>query len=235
MPWKSCEARQHGEQMVIDILTIFPAMFKSPFEEGIVSRAAKESLLKIRVHNLRRFTQDKHGTVDDYVYGGGPGMLMKPEPFFEAVDWIRLNYEDSRESSVILLTPQGKVFNQEKALDFSRRKGLVFLCGRYEGIDERVAVHLADEQVSIGKYVLGGGELAAMVLIECIVRLLPGALGNQESLAKETFNDGLLKFPQYTRPAIYRGWEVPSILLSGYHARIAQWRKEQALRRTGQK
>lgn len=216
----------------IDVLTIFPAMFNSPFAEGMVSRAGEKGLLEIRVHNLRSFTNDKHATVDDYPFGGGPGMLMKPEAFFEGVDFIRKTYPHAGESCIVLLTPQGKTFKHEIALDFSRKKGLIFLCGRYEGVDERVAERLADEQVSIGDYVLSGGELAAMVIIESVARLLPGAVGSSESLVGESFSEGLLKYPQYTRPAVYRGLEVPPILLSGDHAKITGWRKEQARLRT---
>ena len=216
----------------IDILTIFPDLFNSPFAEGMVSRAKDKGLVEIRVHNLRSFTTDKHATVDDYTFGGGPGMLMKPEPFFEGVDCVRKTYPDTTESRIVLLTPQGRTFKHEVALEFSGNKGLIFLCGRYEGVDERVAERLANEQVSIGDYILSGGELAAMVIIECIVRLLPGALGSSESLAGESFSEGLLKYPQYTRPAVYRGMEVPSILLSGDHAKIAEWREKQARIRT---
>ncbi len=216
----------------IDILTIFPAMFDSPFAEGMVSRAKEKGLVDIRVHNLRDFTSDKHSTVDDYPFGGGPGMLMKPAPFFEGVDFIRKTHPDAAASRVVLLTPQGRCFRHETALDFSKRPGLVFLCGRYEGVDERVAENLADEQVSIGDYVLSGGELPAMVIIECVVRLLPGVLGSSESLVGESFSEGILKYPQYTRPAVYRGLEAPPILLSGDHAKIARWREEQARLRT---
>lgn len=216
----------------IDILTIFPDMFSCPFAEGMIARAREKGLVEVRVHNLRSFTTDKHATVDDYPFGGGPGMLMKPEPFFEGVDCIRNSHPDTRESRIVLLTPQGKTFTHEMALQYSRMKGLIVLCGRYEGVDERVAEHLADEQISIGDYILSGGELAAMVIIECIVRLLPGSLGSAESLNGETFSEGLLKYPQYTRPAVYRGLETPSILLSGDHAKIARWREEQAELRT---
>ena len=216
----------------IDILTIFPDLFNSPFAEAIVSRAKDKGLVEIRVHNLRNFTTDKHATVDDYTFGGGPGMLMKPEPFFKGVDYIRKTYPDTVESRIVLLTPQGRNFKHEVALEFSGNKGLIFLCGRYEGVDERVAEHLANEQVSIGDYILSGGELAAMVIIECVVRLLPGALGSSESLTGESFSEGLLKYPQYTRPAVYRGMEAPSILLSGDHAKIAEWREKQARLRT---
>lgn len=198
----------------------------------MVSRASEKGLLEIRVHNLRNFTSDKHASVDDYPFGGGPGMLMKPEPFFEGVDFIRKNYMDTVGSRIVLLTPQGRTFKHEIALDFSKRKGLILLCGRYEGVDERVAENLADEQISVGDYILSGGELAAMVIIESVSRLLPGAVGSSESLVGESFSEGLLKFPQYTRPAVYRGLEVPSILLSGDHAKIAAWRKEQARLRT---
>lgn len=219
----------------VDVLTIFPAMFDSPFAEGIVSRAKDKGLVEIRVHNLRDFTSDKHAMVDDYPFGGGPGMLMKPAPFFEGVDFIRKTYPGAIESRIVLLTPQGKTFQHEVALEFYRSKGLILLCGRYEGVDDRVADYLADEQVGIGDYILSGGELAAMVIIECVVRLLPGALGSSESLVGESFSEGLLKYPQYTRPALYRGMEVPSILLSGDHAKIAEWRREQSRLRTSQR
>lgn len=216
----------------IDILSIFPSMFASPFAEGMVSRAIEKGLVDIRVHNLRNFTTDKHATVDDYPFGGGPGMLMKAEPFFEGVDFIRKTNTSASESRIVLLTPQGRTFKHETALDYSRNKGLILLCGRYEGVDERVADHLADEQISVGDYILSGGELAAMVIIECVVRLLPGAIGSSESLVGESFSEGSLKYPQYTRPAVCHGLEAPSILLSGDHAKVAEWRKEQARLRT---
>jgi len=216
--------------MRIDIITIFPGMFAGPFDESMIKRAREKGLVRIEIHNLRDFTHDRHRTVDDYPFGGGPGMVLKPEPIFEAVESVR---EEGAE--VILLTPQGELFNQRLARELSRKDQLILICGRYEGVDERVREHLATMELSIGDYVLSGGEVAAMVVVEAVVRLLPGVLGSAESLKEESLDWGLLEYPQYTRPAVFRGWEVPPVLLSGNHKAIARWRREQALLRTWQR
>jgi len=223
--------------MVIDILTIFPEFFTGPFEHGIVRRARESGLLQIAVHDLRRFTSDRHRTVDDRPFGGKEGMVLKPEPFFLAAESL---WEAGRpRGKVILLSAQGHLFRQPKAVELAQEDNLLLLCGRYEGVDERVARHLADEEVSIGDFVLSGGELAAAVLAESVARLLPGALGNAASAVRESFFApgrpgyvGLLDCPHYTRPARFRDMEVPETLLSGDHKRIEQWRRRQALEKT---
>lgn len=216
--------------MNFDVITIFPSIFYTYLSEGILKRAIKKGLVHVKVHNLRDYTTDKHRTVDDYPYGGGPGMVMKPEPFFNAVRTIK---SDGIESYTIMLSPQGKIFNQETAVMFSKiNKRLILLCGRYEGIDERVRKALVDVELSIGDYVLTGGELPALVIIDSIVRLLPGALGDEESLIEESFSWGILDYPHYTRPPEFEGLRVPDILLSGHHQEIALWRRKEALRRT---
>jgi len=212
--------------MRIDILTLFPAMFSGPFSQSVIKRAMDKGIVNLFIHNLRDFTHDKHRTVDDYPFGGGAGMILKPEPIFKAVESLR-----GEGSEVILLSPQGLLFNQEMACSLSTKEHLILLCGRYEGVDERVREHLVTLEVSIGDYVLMGGEVAAMVVVEAVVRLLPGVV-SAESLKEESLTGGLLEYPQYTRPALFRGWGVPPILLSGNHAAIAQWRREQALIRT---
>jgi len=224
----------------IDILTLFPQMFESPFSVGIFQRAVEQKLVTINTCNIRDYTHDAHHTVDDYAYGGGAGMILKPEPIFEAVEAIISDVHSREEASggssdalpIILLTPQGRLFSQEIACELSKRRHLILICGRYEGIDERVRQHLATDEISIGDYVLGGGELAAMVVIDAVVRLLPGVLGSEASLVEDSHTFGLLEYPQYTRPAAYRGWSVPEVLLSGNHAQIAEWRREQAILRT---
>lgn len=216
--------------MRIDIVSLFPAMFSGPFGESIVQRAIDRGLVKVVLHNLRDYTLDKHRTVDDYPYGGGSGMVLKPEPIFEAVEAIKT--EVGEEAWVILLTPQGRLFRQAIAQELSQKKSLVLLCGHYEGVDERVREHLVQDEVSIGDYVLTGGELAAMVIVDALVRLLPGVLGSAAATEEESHSRGLLEYPQYTRPPLYRGWEVPPVLLSGNHGEIAKWRREQAMRRT---
>jgi len=222
----------------IDILTLFPQMFQSPFGSGIFKRAIDQKLVSINTHNIRDYTHDKHHTVDDYAYGGGPGMILKPEPIFEAVESIKLeikpgvNDHESGELPIILLTPQGRLFTQKIAYELSRYRHMILICGRYEGVDERVRQHLTTDEISIGDYVLSGGELAAIVVIDAVVRLLPGVLGSPASLLYDSHSAGLLQFPQYTRPAVYRGWSVPEVLLSGNHAQIAKWRREQSILRT---
>ena len=219
--------------MIIDILTLFPEMFQCPFSASIIKRAIDRKLVGINLHNIRDYTHDKHRTVDDYAYGGGSGMVMKPEPIFEAVESIKAEIEEEPDTpQIILLTPQGRLFSQQIAQEFSTYRRLMLICGHYEGVDERIREHLVTDEISIGDYVLSGGELAAMVLVDSVMRLLPGALGSAESLVDESHVDGLLEYPQYTRPAVYRGWSVPEVLLSGNHAEIVKWRCEQIIRRT---
>jgi tRNA (guanine37-N1)-methyltransferase len=211
----------------IDVVTIFPGMLAGPLEESILGRARAAGLVEVGVHDLRDYTTDRHRATDDAPYGGGAGMVMRPEPLFAAVEALRTPSAD-----VILLTPQGRVFNQALARELSGREHLILLCGRYEGFDERVREHLATDELSIGDYVLTGGELPALVVIDAVVRLLPGVLGSDESLAEESHTGGLLEYPHFTRPPELRGWTVPEVLLSGNHAAIARWRREQALLRT---
>lgn len=216
--------------MKIDVLTLFPEMFAGPLDVSIVQRARTSGKLDLRIHNLRDYTHDRHKTVDDKPFGGGPGMVLKPEPLFEAVE----NLADDR-ACVILLTPVGRPFTQAIARELAQREHLVFLCGSYEGVDERVREKLADEELSIGDYVLTNGGLPAMVIIDAVTRLLPGVLGDEESATDESFSRGLLEYPHYTRPAEFRGMKVPEILLSGHHAEIEKWRLEQARVRTAQR
>jgi len=213
----------------IDILTLFPQMFQSLFGAGIFQRAVDQKLVEVNLYNIRDYTHDKHHVVDDYAYGGGAGMILKPEPIFEAVESIK---SGAGELPVILLTPQGRLFSQQIAQELSRNKHLILICGRYEGVDERVREHLVTDEISIGDYVLGGGELAAMVVVDAVVRLLPGVLGSEASPLDDSHVGGLLEYPQYTRPPVFRGWSVPEVLLSGNHAEIAKWRREQAILRT---
>jgi tRNA (guanine37-N1)-methyltransferase len=219
--------------MRIDILTLFPQMFTAPFGFGIFQRAIDNGLVSLKVHNIRDYTHDKHHTVDDYPYGGGVGMVMRPGPIFEAVEAISKSVpEDERHFPVILLTPQGRPLSQSVALELSLKRHLAFICGHYEGVDERVRDHLATDEISIGDYVLTGGEVPALVVIDAVMRLLPGVLGSEESPLDDSHAGGLLEYPQYTRPAAFRGWTVPEVLLSGNHAQIAKWRREQVIRRT---
>jgi len=190
----------------------------------------------MNIHNIRDYTHDKHHTVDDYAYGGGAGMILKPEPIFEAVESVKSNIKpEIGELPVILLTPQGRLFSQQIARELSTYSHLILICGRYEGVDERVREHLVTDEISIGDYVLSGGELAAMVVVDTVVRLLPGVLGSEASLMEDSHVDGLLEYPQYTRPVEYRGWSVPEVLLSGNHAQIARWRREQSIQRTSER
>ncbi len=221
--------------MRIDVLTLFPQMFEAPFSFGIFKRAIDHKLISINVHNIRDYTHDRHHTVDDYPYGGGPGMILKPEPIFEAVEAIKEEIstkEGVTEVPIVLLTPQGRLFSQQVAQELSRHSHLLLICGHYEGVDERVREHLVTDELSIGDYVLTGGELPALIVIDTVVRLLPGVLGSEASPLDESHTSGLLEYPQYTRPAAYRGWAVPEVLLSGNHAQIAQWRREQVIQRT---
>lgn len=221
--------------MRIDILTLFPQMFEAPFSFGIFKRAVDNNLVSINLHDIRDYTHDKHHTADDYPYGGGPGMVLKPEPIFEAVEAIKSDIgakEEVRALPIILLTPQGRLFSQQIAQELAKYSHLILICGHYEGVDERVREHLVTDEISIGDYVLTGGELPAMVVIDTVVRLLPGVLGSEASPANDSHANGLLEYPQYTRPAEYRGWSVPEVLISGNHAQIAKWHREQTIRRT---
>ncbi|HEU5021619.1 MAG TPA: tRNA (guanosine(37)-N1)-methyltransferase TrmD [Bryobacteraceae bacterium] len=216
--------------MKFHLLTIFPDFFEGPFRHGVVARAAQAGALEFRIHDLRNWTHDFHRTVDDRPFGGGEGMLMKAEPIFDAVESIFP--ERTPKQKVILLSAQGRKFTQRMAREFSQVDELLLICGRYEGVDERVAEHLADDEISIGDYVLSGGELAAAVVIDTVARLLPGVLGNEDSSINESFTEGILDCPQWTRPADFRGWKVPDALLSGHHAEIAKWRRQAALEKT---
>jgi len=216
--------------MKFHLLTIFPEFFDGPFRHGVVARAAQAGTLEIYLHDLRNWTHDLHRTVDDRPFGGGEGMLMKAEPIFSAVETIWP--EKTAGQRVILLSAQGRRFTQKTARELALQNELLFICGRYEGVDERVAEHLADEELSIGDYVLSGGELAAAVIIDCVARLLPGVLGNSDSSVNESFEEGILDCPQWTRPSEFRGWRVPEVLVGGNHADIRKWRKEAAIGKT---
>jgi len=241
--------------MRFDLITIFPEFFVGPLEHGILRRAREAGLVQVHVQDLREFTKDRHRTVDDRPFGGGEGMVLKPEPLFEAVESLLgqsvgdapAPAEADAKTAVVLLSAAGKLFDQGTARRYAKMDRLVFMCGRYEGVDERVAEHLATEEVSIGDFVLSGGELPAMLVIDAVTRLLPGALGNEASSQNESFSgiesgrvhrdpgkaDSLrLDFPHYTRPAEYRGWKVPDVLISGNHAEVAKWRREAALEKT---
>jgi tRNA (guanine37-N1)-methyltransferase len=213
----------------IEIFTLFPSLFEAPLRESILGRAIARDLLSVAVHNIRDAATDKHQVTDDAPYGGGGGMVMKPEPLFASVESV-LGAPPAL--PVILLTPQGAPFTQEKAWALSESSGFALVCGRYEGVDERVREHLAAEELSIGDYVLSGGELAALVVVEAVSRLLPGALGDEEGARDDSHANGLLEYPHYTRPPEFRGWGVPDVLLSGNHAEVRKWRREQSLRRT---
>ena len=220
--------------MQIDMLTLFPEMFQGPFSTGLFQRAVSRGLVSVELHNIREYTHDRHRTVDDYPYGGGAGMVLKPEPIFEAVETLQIDWSarEKAETPVVLLTPQGHPFSQQIARKLSEHPRLILLCGRYEGVDERVREHLVTEEISIGDYVIGGGELAAMVVVDAVVRLLPGVLGSEDSPLDDSHTTGLLEYPHYTRPPVFRGWSVPDVLLSGDHSRIAGWRREQSIIRT---
>jgi len=217
--------------MRIDILCLFPEMFVSPFDCSIIKRARECGLVEVVVHNIRDYTHDKHRTVDDYAYGGGPGMVLKPEPIFEAVESIKKQV-DYGGLPIILLTPQGRLFTQQVARELALHQNIMLVCGHYEGVDERVREHLITDEISIGDYVLSGGELAAMVVVDAVVRLIPGVLGSPLSFHSDSHSNGLLEYPQYTRPEVYRSWSVPAVLLSGNHGEIARWRRQQAILRT---
>jgi tRNA (guanine37-N1)-methyltransferase len=215
--------------MKFDILTLFPEMFSSPFQESILAKAIDKGLIKVRTINIRDFALDKHRVVDDTPYGGGQGMVMKVEPIAQAIEQVKSEAPSVR---TIYLTPEGKPLNQERVRELASRPHLILLCGRYEGVDERARELFIDEEISIGDYVLTGGELAAMVLIDAVSRLLPGVLGSDRSAEEDSFFNSLLEYPQYTRPSSFRGHDVPEILLSGNHQAISHWRRREALRRT---
>lgn len=220
--------------MKIDIITIFPKMFKPILDESIIRRAQKKGLVKIVVHNLRDYSTDKHKKIDDRPFGGGPGMVFKPEPIFRAVEHIKSKIKNQK-LKIILLSPRGKKLNQKLAQRLIKYKHLILICGRYEGVDERISTRLADEEISIGDYILTGGELPTMVLIDCVIRLIPGVLGDKDSKESDSFCEGLLEYPQYTRPANFRGMKAPHILLSGNHQKILEWRKRQSYKVTQKK
>jgi tRNA (guanine37-N1)-methyltransferase len=222
----------------VDIITIFPDYFREPFDYGIIRRARAAGLVEIKAHDLRSWTSDKHHVVDDRPFGGGDGMVLKPEPIFAAVESLtgaRRKEDVAQHKSVVLLSPQGKQFTQAVAAEFAELNQLVLICGRYEGVDERVSEALVTDEISIGDYVLSGGEPAALVLIDAVIRLLPGALGSETSAATESFSDGLLDYPHYTRPPVFEGLKVPEVLLTGHHAEIARWRKQAAEEKTKRK
>ncbi len=216
--------------MRIDVITIFPEVIEAGTDYSIIKRAKDKCVLDVKVHNLRDYTHDRHKSTDDEPFGPGAGMVMKPEPLFEAVEAIRSTAGD--EGKVLLMTPQGEPFSQQVARELSREDHLIVICGHYEGVDERVREHLVDREISIGDYVLTGGELPALVVIDAVARLVPGTLGKDESSVEESFTEGLLEYPHYTRPAEFRGWRVPEVLISGHHAKIAEWRRKMSLKRT---
>jgi tRNA (guanine37-N1)-methyltransferase len=219
--------------MKVEIITIFPGMFDGLLRFGMIRQAQLKGLLSVSLVDLRDFTEDRHRTVDDRPYGGAEGMVLKPEPLFRAVEHLRR--QDPAPGPVILLSPQGRRFDQEKAKELSLNARLILICGRYEGVDQRVVEHLADEEISIGDFVISGGEVAAAVIVEAASRLIPGVLGEGQSALSESFMEGLLDYPQYTRPADFRGWTVPDVLLSGNHTEIQRWREEKALELTRQR
>ncbi|MED4750085.1 tRNA (guanosine(37)-N1)-methyltransferase TrmD [Brevibacillus choshinensis] len=217
--------------MRIDILTLFPEMFEGVLSSSILGKASEKKIVDYHVTNFRDFSESKHGTVDDTPYGGGGGMVLKPEPLFRAVE----SMAGDKKPRVVLMCPQGVPYHQKLAEELAQEEHLVFICGHYEGYDERIREHLVTDEISIGDYVLTGGELAAMVVIDSVVRLQPGALGNQTSAVEDSFSTGLLEYPHYTRPPEFRGWKVPDVLLSGHHANIVKWRLKESLRRTGER
>ena len=217
--------------MKIDIVTLFPEICRAPLSESMIKRAQKNRIVELHIHNLRDWTTDKHHVVDDAPFGGGQGMVMKPEPIFAAVEDLKSQIAN-RKSQILLMSPAGRRLDQQLAQQLSQESHLIIISGHYEGVDHRVIEHLVDMEISIGDYVLTNGAIAAAVLVDSIVRLLPGTLGHEQSAADDSFSDGLLEAPQYTRPADFRGWKVPEVLLSGNHAEIGKWRKEQAIKRT---
>ncbi|HMV48627.1 MAG TPA: tRNA (guanosine(37)-N1)-methyltransferase TrmD [Blastocatellia bacterium] len=225
--------------MRFDLLTIFPEFFAGPFDFGIIRRARQQGLIEVNIHNLRSFTSDKHHVVDDRPFGGGDGMVLKPEPIFQAVESLLAGEQqeaDGRRVAIVLMSPQGIPFCQAEAERFAREcSRMILLCGRYEGVDERVVEHLVTDEISIGDYVLTGGELPAMVVVDAVTRLLPNVLGSETSAVHDSFNDNLLDYPHYTRPADFRGWQVPEVLISGHHGEVAKWRRQAALLKTLQR
>jgi tRNA (guanine37-N1)-methyltransferase len=217
--------------MKIDVLSLFPEMFSGVFNQSILKKAQDDGHVTFRVIDFRQFADNKHRKVDDYPYGGGEGMVLMPQPIFDAVEAL-CDQDPERKAHVVLLSPQGERYSQKKAKQLASKKHLMFICGHYEGYDERIRQELADDEISIGDYVLTGGELAAMVVIDSVVRLLPGVLGNEQSHQNDSFSNGLLEYPQYTRPADFRGMKVPDVLLSGHHGRIEEWRRRESLKRT---
>jgi tRNA (guanine37-N1)-methyltransferase len=221
--------------MHFDILTLFPGIFSGVFQESILQRARDMGSLSIALHDIREYGVDRHAITDDAPYGGGGGMVMKPEPIFGAVESVLRGLEDSGSAvdvPIVLLTPQGRLFRQQVARDLAKHQRIMLICGRYEGVDERVREHLVTDEISVGDYVLTGGEIPAMVVVDAVTRLLPGVLGDPGAPLKDSHAEGLLEYPHYTRPSDFRGWGVPDVLLSGNHARISRWRREQALVRT---
>ena len=220
--------------MYIHILTLFPAMFQGPFHHSLIKRAMERGLVQIEIRDIRDYTHDGHHTADDYLYGGGPGMLMKPEPVFEAVEdsLAQCHQELQQDVPVVLLSPQGRLLQQRTAEELAQGPGMVLICGHYEGVDERIREHLITDEISVGDYVLTGGELAAMTLVDTVVRLVPGVVGSAGSVAEDSITSGLLQYPQYTRPPVYRDLKVPPVLLSGNHGEIARWRRHQSLLKT---
>lgn len=211
----------------VDVMTLFPGIFDGPLRESLLGRAIQSGLVQVRIHDIREHTHNKHRQADDYGFGGGPGMVMKPEPIFEAVESL-----GTGPKRVILLSPAGRTFDQAMARELAAEPWLVLICGRYEGVDERVVEGLPAEEVSVGDFVLAGGEVAALAVLEAVTRLIPGVVGNEESLGEESFEEPLLDFPHYTRPRSFRGMDVPPVLLSGDHAEIARWRRQAALEKT---
>ncbi|WP_088033713.1 tRNA (guanosine(37)-N1)-methyltransferase TrmD [Evansella clarkii] len=218
--------------MKISILTLFPDMFTGVFQQSILKNAQEKNLVEYELVNYREYTKDRHNRVDDYPYGGGGGMVLTPQPVFDAVQAVKQQGSDAKPPRVILLCPQGKRYTQKKAEELAKEEHLILICGHYEGYDERIREHVVTEEISIGDYVLTGGEIGAMVIADSVTRLLPGALGNETSAVTDSYSTGLLEHPHYTRPADYQGMKVPDVLLSGHHEKIGRWRREQSLKRT---
>lgn len=218
--------------MKIHIITAFPNLLNGPLDESIIKRGREKKLIEIFIHDLRQYSEDKHHRVDDYPYGGGPGMILKPEPIFASIENVLKTYKIENQKNLIFLTPQGKTFNQTKAIELSQKEELIFLCGHYKGVDERVREFWDFDEISIGDYVLTGGELPALVVIDSVVRLVPGVISDLNSAKTDSFYENMLDCPYYTRPEEFRGLKVPEVLLSGHHAEIAEWREKEALKRT---
>jgi len=216
--------------MRFDLLTIFPEFFAGPFDFGMIKRARQQGAVEIAIHDLRSFTNDKHHVVDDRPFGGGDGMVLKPEPIFRAVESLLGDEEERKSAAIVLLSPQGRLFCQSDAAAMARQYSrMILICGRYEGVDERVVEHLVTDQISVGDYVLTGGEIPAMIIVDAVTRLLPGVLGSETSAAQDSFSNDLLDYPQYTRPAEFRQWRVPEVLISGHHGEVRKWRRRAAL------